>query len=222
MHLDWDVPASVIAEGFTYGFAPIAIPSIDPLVAQTRTDEVRRMIGAFAGARPELMHRMPDAATERGRAWPSPRSWEFASLLVGHARAAGASKGVARLLLSGCVGKSAANEFLAWERALDLPNVETALRNNGVIEVPATPDRVVAMCGGLVAAVKQDPTKQRCAAAVNGILVAVAVAGHVDLATVALRRIASEVKAAGAALSPEAVAHFGGILSRMGTLKASA
>jgi hypothetical protein len=58
--------------------------------------------------------------------------------------------------------------------------------------------------------------------AVNGILVAVADAGHVDLATVALRKIARPVKESGVVLTSAAVQHFAGLLAKMGALKAPA
>ena len=49
----------------------------------------------------------------------------------------------------------------------------------------------------------------------------VAEAGHVDLATVALRKIARQVTDSGAVLSPDAMRHFAGLLAKMGALKAS-
>ena len=222
VHLEWEVPASVISDGFVYGFAPIDLPDesmedVDALVA-----EASRGIGAFITVRPDLVHKMPDRSAERGLAWPSPRSWALGATLLGHAKAAGARQPVRALLLSGCVGPSAAREYFAWERALDLPDIEAALKNNGTIELPATPDRLVAMCGGLVAAINQDHTARRCDAAVNGVLVSVAEAGHVDLATVALRRIAPHVRNASVVLSPDAVKHFAGILGKMGKLQATA
>lgn len=58
--------------------------------------------------------------------------------------------------VAGAVGVSAARDFLAWERALDLPNIEHALAS-GTVELPPTPVRIVAVCGALVAAVLSDP-----------------------------------------------------------------
>jgi hypothetical protein len=142
--------------------------------------------------------------------------------LLGYAAAAGLADGVRTQLLFGSVGPAAAREYLAWERALDLPDIEAALTAGGVIELPATPDRLVAVCGALAASIKQNPTKARCDAAVNGILVAVADSGHLDLATVALRKLAAPVRESGAVLSPAAVKHFGGMFSKMGALKRSA
>ena len=219
VHLDWKVPAAVVSDGFVYGFAPIVVPDIDPATAAVLTNAVRRSVGAFISARPDLVHCLPDASAARGRAWPSPRSWDIAARVIGHARAGGVTKGAQQQLLAGAVGTSAAREYLAWERKLDLPDIEAALRSGGTIELPATPDRIVAVCGALVAAITDDPTKARCDAAVNGVLVTVADAGHVDLAIVALRRMATHVKTSEAVLTPAAVGHFAGLLGRMGSLR---
>lgn len=221
VHLDWSVPASVISDGFIYGFTPITIPDMTGLTVDSHIAEKRRSIGAFVTARPDLAHKMPDRSSDRGLAWPSPRSWDMAARLMGFAAAASSRAGVKSQLLSGAVGPSAAREYLAWERALDLPDIEAALKNGGRIIMPTTPDRIVAMCGGMVASILKDPTQERCSAAVNGILVAVAESGHVDLATVALRKIADPVQQSGTVLTPEAVLHFAGLLTKMGALKAA-
>jgi len=220
VHLEWQTPAAVISAGFVYGFAPITVPDIDPALVGPEVSAALRSVGSFLTARSELAHRMPDRSSERGLAWPSPRSWEMGARLLGHAAAAGVRSGVRQRLLAGAVGASAAREYLAWEKALDLPDIEVALAA-GRIDLPSTPDRIVAVCGSLAAAVTADPTQQRCEAAVNTILVAVADAGHVDLATVALRRIAPVVASSGAVMTPEAVRHFGAILAKMGRIKAA-
>jgi hypothetical protein len=222
VHLPWETPAAVVSAGFVYGFAPIAVPDIDARMVAPAIADALRGVGAFLSARTDLAHRMPERSTERGLAWPSPRSWEMGARLMGYAAAAGVSRGVRQQLLAGAVGGPAAREYLAWERSLDLPDVEAALANGGQIELPATPDRIVMVCGSLAAAVMADPSAERCTAAVNGVLLAVADAGHVDLATVALRRIAPSVVASGAVMTPEAVRHFGSLLAKMGRLKAGA
>lgn len=222
VHLEWSVPARVVSDGFVYGFGQVQVPLVDAAAAAQQVAATRRSVGAFITARPDLVHRMPDASADRGRAWPSPRSWEAAARLMGFARAARASAGVRQVLLSGSVGPSAAREYLAWERHLDLPDIEQVLASGGQITLPETADRIVAVCGALVAAILSDPTRPRCEAAVNGVLVRVAAAGHVDLATVALRRMSAVVQQSGALLDAEAVVHFAGLLAKMGALKASA
>ena len=221
VHLAWETPAAVVAAGFVYGFGTISVPDVHEEAAHDAVGTAMRSVGAFLSARSDLCHKLPDRSAERGMAWPSPRSWETGARLLGFATAAHAKAGVRQKLLAGSVGLSAAREYLAWERALDLPDVEAALADGGSIDLPSTPDKIVAVCGSLAAAVLSDPTAVRCEAAVNGVLVAVADAGHIDLATVALRRIASAVGSSGAVMTPEAVRHFGSLLAKMGRLRAA-
>ena len=215
VHLSWEVPAQVISDGLLYGFDPIEVPDVDADQVESYLAEAKLRIGSFLRARPELAHRMPAATSEQGVAWPSPRSWETAAQVMAYGRASMVSGSAVQLLVAGAVGASAAREFLAWEQNLDLPDIEAALKA-GEIKLPDTPDRVVAVCGGLVAAVNGNPTRERCEVAVNGILVQVCEAGHADLATVALRRMIKSVRASKAVLDPAAVGYFADLLERMG------
>lgn len=219
VHLDWTTPANVISDGLIYGFSDIAIPDVDPEVLPQRRESTRLRVGAFLRARPDLLTRVPDATADQGVAWPSPRTWEMAARLLAYGRAAGVSDGAVRLLLTGVVGAPAAREYLAWENALDLPDIEKALAKQGKIDLPERPDHIVAVCGALVAAVLADPTTQRCEAAVNGVLLGVCRAGHVDLATVALRRIKPQLLSSRATVTPEAFGYFADILDKMGKLQ---
>lgn len=222
VHLQWEVPAAVISDGLLYGFDPVEVPDVHDDIVGARLAESQLRIGAFLRARPELAHSMPKATADQGVAWPSPRSWETAAQVLAHGDAAGVTQGALNMLLAGAVGPSAAREYLSWERHLDLPDIEAALAAGGRIKLPTTADRIVAVCGGLVAAVVDDPTRKRCEAAVNGVLVRVCDAGHADLATVALRRMSEPVRDSGAVLSPAAVTHFAQLLDRMGKFKAAA
>jgi hypothetical protein len=222
VHLQWEVPATVISDGLLFGFSPVEVPDVRDDLVDGHLIEARTLVGAFLRARPVLAHQMPAATADQGVAWPSPRSWATAATLFAHGRAAGVSGVTLQMLVAGAVGAPAAREFLNWRRHLDLPDIEEVLAAGGKIKVPGTPDRVVAVCGSLVAAVRGEPTRERCEAAVNGVLVAVCEAGHVDLATVALRNMASHVKSSRAVLSPKSVAFFADLLQRMGKLKDAA
>ena len=151
---------------------------------------------------------MPASSAERGRAWPSPRSWEMALELLAHAEAAGASEGVIRLVVEAAVGESAARELLHWRTRLDLPDIEEVLRKGGKVKVPSTPDKVYALCTALISAIESNPSKARCEAAINGALLLVAKAGHADLAVMAVRRIREHAKTHKAELSADAIETF--------------
>ena len=215
LHLDWDVSGQVVSQGFAYGFDPIDVPTPDPAAVDAHREELLRAIGAFLSARPDLVHRMPDSSAEAGRAWPSPRSWEMGAVALAWARSCQVSEAARSLVLTAAVGASAAREFLVWEQALDLPNIERLLAGED-IALPKTPDKLLVVCGALVAAIKQNKSKARCDAAANRVLVAVCDQGHVDIATVALRRIMPTVMTSGVVLSPEAVGHFADMLDKMG------
>ncbi len=220
LHLQWEVPADVIGDGLAFGFEPIDVPQIQRADPGAERTKVMALVGTFLRTRPDLMLRVPKASSEQGVAWPSPRSWETGAKAVAHARAARLGKRTQSLLLSGCVGAPAAREFLAWEQRLDLPDVEKALKDGGEIALPDTPDRIMAVCGALVAAIHADPSRKRCEAAINEILVRVARAGHLDLATVALRKISGQAKSANCQFSPEAFEVFADVVVMMGRLSA--
>ena len=42
-------------------------------------ERARRLVASFIRHRPNLLFQMPDSETLRSRAWPSPRTWDFAS-----------------------------------------------------------------------------------------------------------------------------------------------
>jgi hypothetical protein len=218
LHLEWDVPADVIGDGLAFGYEPIEVPAATADRVAAATGRVLGMVGTFLRTRPDLMLRVPASAAEQGVAWPSPRSWETGAKALAYARAAKVSKTAQALLLGGCVGVAPAREFLNWERHLDLPDVEKALRGDGRLDLPDGPDKVMAVCGALAAAVLANPTRRRCEAAINGTLVQVARAGHVDLAAVALRRISPAAKGANAQLSPEAFDTFTDLVVMIGRL----
>ena len=70
---------------------------------------------------------IPKDAAARGRAFPTPRTWDYAARLSAFARAVGAPKAVRRLLVAGCMGEAVAHEYLAWVGAQDLADPEELL-----------------------------------------------------------------------------------------------
>ena len=219
-HIMWDVDAATISQGFAFGFADVELPVIrharvDPLFASTKA-----AIGAFLSARPDLKSVLPKSSNESGRAWPSPRSWEMGARLLAYARASDSSQAVQSVLLSGAIGVTAAHEYLIWESALDLPDIEEALRT-GEIQLPARPDMLYMVAAALTRAMLENPSKERLSVGVNSLLVAVADAGHRDIAVVSLRQVARYLKQQKVSLDVRAIDHFGAILEAMGKLEVS-
>lgn len=103
------------------------------------------LIGGYIEATGEAsLYKLPPVGSkDRGRAWASPRTWEFATRCVatclalhgGQAmRTTDPANGqlskwleIAQLLVGGCVGKGLAVEWLEWAQKADLPTAEEVL-----------------------------------------------------------------------------------------------
>lgn len=103
----------------------------------------------FLGFRPELLH---DFQAERASgAYPTPRSWEFASRILG----AGLAPERRLAALAGCVGQGAATELLAYLEVADrLPDPEALL--DGTLDlVPEQLSVTYALVGALIVALRR-------------------------------------------------------------------
>lgn len=90
---------------------------------------------AFLSFRPELLHKQVAGET----AWPSPRSWEMASQLLG-----------AGISVEHAVGRAAASEFEAFQRVCYcLPDLEAILEGAHQIQFPEEPSARYAVTIGL-------------------------------------------------------------------------
>lgn len=187
VHLDWSLPAEVVRDGFTLGWPEVPVPQVDPEALEAAIAEAKLLIGSFIGARPDHTTRVPNATSEAGRAFPTPRSWEMAATLYGYAVAAGASGTARRLLLNGCVGEASTGEFLVYVEELDLPDPEEVLAHPDKWEVPTRGDRVYAVGASILAAVKQNLTDKRWVA-VGPVLARMAEQQHSDVAVAVGRR----------------------------------
>ena len=127
VHLDWSLPLEVYAECLVTGGWP-ALPVYDDVPdLAARTTEQLVLVSGFLRARQSQLSAIPRESAARGRAFPTPRTWDYAARLSAFAVAVGANKAVRRLLVTGCVGESVAHEFLAWEEPQDLPDPEDVL-----------------------------------------------------------------------------------------------
>ena len=163
-HLDWNVQASTIAEGFTAGFAPPVVPRL-PEQWTSALVQARADVAAFLLLRPTLVAGPAAERSAAGRAWPSPRSWEMAAVLLATSRAAEVSREVTTVLLTGCVGDGAGLELVTWLSELDLPDPEALLADPKSFELPERGDRAYAALTSVAAAVASNATVERWAAA---------------------------------------------------------
>jgi hypothetical protein len=146
----------------------------------------RAVVAGFVRARPGLLLNLPEAASLRGQAWPSPRSWDYASRLLAKELGRGRRPTDALPLLAGCVGEGAAVEFAAWCSELDLPDPESLLANPQKYRHPLRGDHAYAILAAVAQAARGRLTPQRWQAAWQ-IMAAAADSGGADIAAVAVR-----------------------------------
>lgn len=181
VHLDWALPASIVQEGLALGWPEVHVPTLTLEDASQEIMTAKGLVGAFLGVRNDYVTVIPEAASESGRAFPTPRSWEMAATLYGYATAAGSSATTRRLLMNGTVGQAASSEFLTYIQELDLPDAESVLANPKKWEVPTRGDKVYAVASSVLAAVKNDNTVDRWKQ-VGKVISHIADSNHSDIA----------------------------------------
>jgi len=178
VHLDWALPMEVYAECLiteAWPSLPVYPAPPNQTVAQGRQ---RVLVSGFLRARENQISAIPADAAARGRAFPTPRTWDYATRLAAFAMAIGAPKEVLRLLVTGCIGDVTAHEFLAWSAAQDLPDPEDLLADpHGFDFTGLRPDRVYVTLQSILAAVVRDTTSQRWTDAVTLCAVAAKAVG---------------------------------------------
>lgn len=120
------------------------------------THEILPELIAFIRYRPDLLMAFDPARNDK--AYPCPRTWEFASRLL----AAGIEPEIEYELLSGTVGAGAATEFIGFLRICrDLPDVDGILAEPAKSAVPDDTAVLYALCGALARRV--DPKNAKSA-----------------------------------------------------------
>lgn len=215
VHLDWALPLEVFSEGILTGLWP-ELP-VYPLPADypARLMRERVLMTGFLQARASQLTAIPATAVDRGKAFPTPRAWDYASRLLALAVALEAPAEVRRLLVAGCVGDAAATEFLAWAAAMDLPDSAAILADpEAGWFAGQRPDRVhVALQGVVARATGAEP--ELWTSAVLACCAAASEVG-VDPAVPAVRALL-RVRPADAAL-PSQVSVFAPVLALAGLL----
>lgn len=178
MHLDWALPLEVYAESIVTGQWPqLQVPDLnDALDAQLAVS--RGLVAGFLRARGGLLSSIPKDAAGRGRAFPTPRSWDYAARLTAACQVAGCGPEVVRLLVHGVIGASTGHEFLAWIRSLDLPDPESVLADPSSVTFNGMrPDRIHVTLQSVLAAVTARSTPERWTAAMAACVTAANDAG---------------------------------------------
>ncbi len=162
VHLDFAMSLEVFSEAAVTGNWP-TLPVYDtPTQFGTLYRAEMALITGFLKIRESQLSVIPKDPAARGRAFPTPRTWEFAGKLIGMAEAVGASTEVIHLLAAGAVGDATAHEYLSWRENLDLPDPDELLARDQEIDFSdLRPDRVYVVLQSLLSALARDTTDAR-------------------------------------------------------------
>jgi hypothetical protein len=161
VHLHWTHDPRTVARGMTGTWPQFTVPVVDRAKVPGAVARARGAVSGFLTARPGLVHHLPGDAESRGRAWPSPRTWEMALKLLATGYATGAGHEAVAAALTGAVGDGAGMEFLSYLENLDLPDPDRVLANPDAFALPERGDRQLAFLIAVVAAVQSHLTRER-------------------------------------------------------------
>jgi hypothetical protein len=189
VHLEWALPMDIYAESIVTGQWPqLQVPKLSEEY-EAQCAIARSLVAGFLRARSGLLSSIPSDAAGRGRAFPTPRSWDYAARLSAAVRDADLPSEVWTLLIYGVIGAATGHEFLAWVRAMDLPDPEKVLADPASVEFTGMrPDRVHVVLQSVLAAVTGNSTPERWTAAMAACVTAATEVG-VDPAVPVVRAL---------------------------------
>jgi hypothetical protein len=180
-HVDWELPGDVVAAGFVGNWPQISLPTAsEERIASEMQVEAWKLAG-FLAARPELATAMPSSTSQQGRAFPTPRSWDFVLKLMAQVNARELSPEVRRLLVLGCVGQGAGSEYLSFRENIDLPSPEAIIAEPETVDLPVRADQLYVMCGSVNHALANNMTPERWDS-VGKFILRLSKMGHPDIA----------------------------------------
>ncbi len=131
---------------------------LEDWLSWAETSGIRQEVRSFLRFRPRFLHAFDPASADK--AFPSPRSWEFVSLIMD----AGPDAEVEYDLVKGTVGQLAAAEFIGYLKVWrELPDVREILAAPLQASVPSEPAALYALCEAL-ATLADDKTIEALAA----------------------------------------------------------
>ncbi|MFH9466382.1 AAA family ATPase [Streptomyces clavifer] len=161
VHLRWTHDPRTVARGMAGTWPALGVPVVEPAKVPGAAARARGAVSGFLTARPGLVHHLPADAESRGRAWPSPRTWDMALRLLATGYATGAGREAVAAALTGAVGDGAGIELLSYLEHLDLPDPDRVLADPDAFALPERGDRQLAFLIAVVAAVQGDLTRKR-------------------------------------------------------------
>ncbi|MCX5417565.1 AAA family ATPase [Streptomyces sp. NBC_00059] len=161
VHLRWTHDPRTVARGMAGTWPALGVPVVDPAKVSGAAARARGAVSGFLTARPGLVHHLPADAESRGRAWPSPRTWDMALRLLATGYAADTGREAVAAALTGAVGDGAGIELLSYLDHLDLPDPDRVLADPDAFALPERGDRQLAFLIAVVAAVQGELTRKR-------------------------------------------------------------
>ena len=121
------------------------------------------IVAGFLDGHGAHLHKMPEEGSdEASGAWPSPRTWDMATLALAGASLHGLDEDEVDAMLAGCVGVGPAAELRAYLGAMDLPNVARVLDGlDAWLPDPSRPDVIAAVLATGAALVAAKTSEKR-------------------------------------------------------------
>jgi len=165
IHFEWHRNTAAWIDGMIAGFDSDFHPPILPKDWKDQIPAMQSLVASYIQHRTDMLYIFPESEEASGRAWPSPRTWDYAATLLAACRAAGGTIEHEILLLSGAVGDAPAGEFQIWLNEMDLPNPEDLLAKPSSFKVLDRSDKMFAVLSSVTTAVLNDLTNERWKAA---------------------------------------------------------
>ncbi|MFT4127593.1 MAG: AAA family ATPase [Gordonia sp. (in: high G+C Gram-positive bacteria)] len=218
VHLDFEMTVEVFAQGSVSGdWPPLPTWPLPDGFAGLVAREMASVTG-FLRARPNQLSVIPKDPSSRSRAFPTPRTWQFAATLSALATATGRSEAVTNLVVTGAIGEATAYEYLAWREHLDLPDPDRLLDDEESVDFSSLrADRVYVVLESLVAAFDARPSDDRWTRAV-AICCRAAEQGALDPAVPAVRSLVTPQRRPRSAAIPPGIVVFAPALKHAGLL----
>lgn len=131
VHLDWHISTEDYIRGLEHGFAKPRLPEISKERHAAALPGWKAKVRQFLKIQPDLLNTNPD---EAGRAFASPRTWDYAISLMASCELLGKApgknqpaSGVFHKLMEGAIGRKAAIPFISYLKKLNLPDPDALL-----------------------------------------------------------------------------------------------
>jgi len=149
-HKTWTVDSERWIEGILSDWPMPSIKMV-PDNVEDYISSAKALVASFIRTRPSLLMSFPKDESAQAGAWPSPRSWTMAAKFLGACNSIDADEDTMMNLIVGSVGSGAAQEFLTWQKNLDLPQPKDVLNDPKGFPFPDRDDKVFAVISSAMA-----------------------------------------------------------------------